>query len=210
MSECIFCSPDRSREESRAASLTYFDQEACSPRVVELFGYWDARRGSRAMPRRQDIDPAEFVSHLPHVMLVDIEGLEASGVGIFRYRVVGTGEVDLRGHDPTGKLVRDAFFGPNVEDVIDCYEHVRRSRSYLIDPGKCISREGTFSNNVTLFLPLSEDGETVSQILVFADPNLHYETAPSWLSLAWKMSIFLNKATRESIRQDHLEVINGR
>lgn len=210
MSDCISLNPDRSREEPWAASRTFFDQEACSPRVLELFKYWDARRGTRAMPRRQDIDPADFVSQLPYVMLVDIEGIDETGVGIFRYRLVGTGEVDLRGQDPTGKLVRDAFFGPNAEDVIDCYEHVRRSGSFLLDPGRCISREGTFTNNVTLFLPLSEDGETVSQILVLADPNLHYKTAPSWLSLAWKTSIFLDRSTRDSIRQDHLDVINGR
>ena len=86
------------------------------------------------MPRRADIDPADFKSHLPGILLVDVEGTDARGVGIFRYRVVGTGEVTLRGHDPTGKRVEEGFFGPSLADVIGLDELVRRGRSFLYDP----------------------------------------------------------------------------
>ena len=47
-------------------------------------------------------------------------------------------------------------------------EFVRRERSFLYDPRHYTTPEGRFSNEATLFLPLSEDGQTVSQILVYS------------------------------------------
>ena len=44
------------------------------------------------MPGREDIDPADFANYLSNVLLVDVEGIDEDGLGIFRYRVVGTGE----------------------------------------------------------------------------------------------------------------------
>lgn len=140
----------------------------CPEQIATLFHYWVRKRGDRAMPRRADIDPADFAAHLPGILLVDVEGTDASGVGIFRYRVVGTGEVTLRGHDPTGKRVEEGFFGPSLADVIGCYERVRRGRSFLYDPLEYITPDGRWSCESTLFLPLSEDGENVSQILVYS------------------------------------------
>jgi hypothetical protein len=120
------------------------------------------------MPRRSDINPADFVAHLPGIVLVDVEGIDEDGIGIYRYRVVGTAEVRLRDKDPTGKLVTEGFWGPSLENVLDSYEFVRRERSFLYDPRPYTTPEGRFSNEATLFLPLSEDGRTVSQILVYS------------------------------------------
>lgn len=140
----------------------------CPEEISSIYRYWERARGERRMPRRTDIDPAGFKSHLPGILLVDIEGTDARGIGIFRYRVVGTGEVTLRGHDPTGKLVREGFFGPSLEDVIGTYEMVRRDRSFLYDPLEYVAPNGRWCCECTIFLPLSEDGDTVSQILVYS------------------------------------------
>ena len=141
----------------------------CPASVAELFQYWDSRRGERRMPKRADIDPGDFKRQLPGILLVDVEGEgKKRGSVRFRYRVVGTAEVDLRGHDPTGKQVEEGFFGPSREDVIACYEMVRRRRSFLYDPLEYTTPDGKWSDECTIFLPLSEDGETVSQILVYS------------------------------------------
>lgn len=120
------------------------------------------------MPKRSDIGPEDFVAHLPGISLVDVEGIDESGKGIFRYRVVGTAEAALRGHDPTGKRVEQGFWGPSLEDVIGIYEYVRRECTFVYDPRSYLTPEGRMSNESTIFLPLSEDGVTVSQILVYA------------------------------------------
>lgn len=146
--------------------------ERCPETVASLFRYWDTKRGDRAMPRRADIDPLDFHGHLPGVLLIDVEGVDSHGVGIYRYRVVGTAEVTLRGHDPTGLLVPEGFIGPSLEDVLACYELVRRRRTFLYDPLGYWTPEGRWVDEHTLFLPLSKDGETVTQILVYSEMRM--------------------------------------
>jgi hypothetical protein len=142
------------------------------PLLAELFRYWDQRRAGRAMPARGDIGPEDFRRQLPGILLVDVEGEDEAGIGIFRYRLVGTGEVALRGHDPTGKLVQHGFFGPSLQDVLDCYETVRRDCTFLYDPLRYRTPEGKWADEHTLFLPLSEDGVSVSQILVYSETRV--------------------------------------
>jgi len=142
--------------------------ERCPQEVAEIFRYWEEKCGNRAMPRRADIAPEDFVRQLPGILLVDVEGLDASGVGIYRYRVVGTAEVTLRGHDPTGKRIEEGFWGPTLEDVIDSYEFVRKNRTFLYDPNAYVTPEGRLSKESTIFLPLSEDGISVTQVLVYS------------------------------------------
>jgi hypothetical protein len=71
---------------------------SCAPRALPisrlmsphraLLGYWEARRGKRAAPRRADIDPADFQRVLPHVMIWDV-----GSAGDYRCRLAGT-EID--------------------------------------------------------------------------------------------------------------------
>jgi len=140
----------------------------CPPRLAEIFRYWETRRNGRSMPRRRDISPEDLRHHLPRVLLVDVEGVDEYGLGIYRYRVIGTEEARQRGFDPTGRLVREAFFGPDWENVQLCYETVRTSGSFLYDPCDYWTPKENWRREHSIFLPLSEDGETVSQILVYS------------------------------------------
>lgn len=137
--------------------------------MAEPFRYWDGRRSHRKMPARADIAPEDFPHHLSWVQLVDVEGIDEQGSGIFRYRVVGTAEVELRGFDPTGRLVSEGFFGPSPEDVLACYETVRLSGDFLFESHAYTTSGGKWHDGYTLFLPLSEDGRSVSQVLVYSE-----------------------------------------
>ena len=75
--------------------------DRCHPAVRAIYEYWDRKRGDRRMPARRDIDPTEFVPHLPGIMLVDVVADERRYV----YRLVGTREVEARGRNPTGRPV---------------------------------------------------------------------------------------------------------
>ena len=140
----------------------------CPKRVAEIFRHWEESRGERSMPRRADLGLENLVIYLPGITLVDIEGTDDQGVGIFRYSFVGAAEVSLRGKDPSGTLVTESYWGPSLEDVIGCYEFVRRQKSFLYDATPYLTPIGKFSCEATLFLPLSEDGVTVSQVLVYS------------------------------------------
>ncbi|MEQ8355647.1 MAG: PAS domain-containing protein [Kiloniellaceae bacterium] len=142
--------------------------DSCPPRISEIFHYWDSLRDGRKMPRRAAFRPELMIHHLPGILLIDVEGIGADGVGIFRYRVVGTEEVRLRGHDPTGKLVQEGFFWSSLEEAVMGYESIRKSGSYLYETAEFISPEGRWRSEHGIMLPFSEDGAAVSQILVYS------------------------------------------
>ena len=150
----------------RSATREFLDD--CPQRIAEIFHYWDGLRQGHGMPRRSDFQPEKVPHHLSGILLIDVEGVDSQGVGIYRYRVVGTDEVRLRGHDPTGKLVRDGFFWSSLDDALAGYETVRRSGCHLYEVAEFVSTEGRWRSEYAVLLPFSEDGETVSQILVYS------------------------------------------
>lgn len=76
-----------------------------SERLRRLHEYWRAKAGAEgSVPRRRDIDPAEFPDLLPNLMLVDVEHSPLR----FRYRLVGTRVVDFSYHDFTGTYLDEA------------------------------------------------------------------------------------------------------
>jgi len=135
------------------------------PMIRAFYEYWDDKRARRLMPRRADIDPVDFIKHLPHVLLVDVHRKPDR----FTYRLVGTGQVEVRGHDSTGRDVAEAYYGPSQEDVLSCYSFVRDNRVFLLDPEPFIGSNGKYNQREVLFLPLSEDGQLVNQILVYVN-----------------------------------------
>jgi hypothetical protein len=96
------------------------------------------------------------------------------------YRLVGTGDVEVRGKDPTGKSVLEGFFGPSAEDALACYDQVVATRAPLLDPMPFTAASGKFVMEETLFLPLSEDGTNVSKILVYSYSRETVDRAASW------------------------------
>jgi hypothetical protein len=146
--------------------------------VAPMWRYWEEKRAERRMPRRADIDPIEMVRYLPNLMIVDVVPDERRYV----YRLVGTREVEARGRDPTGKPVGDAFIGSSRENVLAHYDQVVSSCRPLVDTATVTRTDGRVDETHVIFLPLSEDGVSVSQILVYT----HFEPSPNtWSSTTW-------------------------
>jgi hypothetical protein len=140
------------------------------PRDLQpLFRYWDRKRGARRMPRRADIDPAELKPFLAALMIVDVVADDRRYV----YRLIGTREVEARGRDPTGRPVGEAFIGSSRERVLANYDRVQLTGRPHIDTGTVITTKDRLDDSHVIFLPLSEDDQTVSQILVYTvfDPE---------------------------------------
>ena len=135
-----------------------------STSVKAMYAYWKSKCRDGRPPRRADLDPLDFPRLLPFITLVEAVADERRYV----YRLVGTKEVEVRGRDPTGKSVIDGFFGPSVIDALHCYDTVVRTRRPFYDDEPYITPDKRYSDDETLFLPLSEDGETVNRILVYA------------------------------------------
>lgn len=63
----------------------------------DLYRYWNAVRGTRAMPSRSDIDPTDIIRILPFVALIERRE------GCYFWRLIGTAIVDHFGRDMTGE-----------------------------------------------------------------------------------------------------------
>ena len=130
-----------------------------------MYEYWLSKCGRRPMPRRSDIDPVDMPRGLlPFINLVDVVDDERRYV----YRLVGTGDVDVRGQDPTGKSVLEGFFAPRAEDALACYDRVVATRAPFLDPEPFVAPNGKYVMEETIFLPLSDDGVKVNMVLVFS------------------------------------------
>jgi len=139
-----------------------------SANLQSIFAYWLAKKADRAMPQRSDLDPAEIPPRLlPGITLVDV----VPDTRRYVYRLVGTMEAEVRGYDPTGKSVGEAFFGENAEDATACYDLVVATHLPALDPLPFLERRRGYRGAESLFLPLSNDGLAVNIIMVFFDPE---------------------------------------
>ena len=131
-----------------------------------LFDYWRSKLAGRKMPSRSDLDPTEIKTHLPSIILVDVL-YDADGKADFVYRLLGTHEVEVRGDNPVGKRVADAYFGPTPENVLGCYQTVVDRREPYLDSEYYLRDGDDFADEANIFLPLSNDGEHINMIMVY-------------------------------------------
>ncbi len=133
----------------------------CHDRIRTIYRYWDDKRAGRLMPRRGDLDPLEIPRLLPDIGLVDVVPDDRRYV----YRLIGTNEALMRGRDPTGQAVKDAYFGTSVQSVYLNYDAVVRTRAPVIDRDPSQTSDDRFITHETIFLPLSDDGAKVNMVL---------------------------------------------
>jgi len=134
----------------------------CHPSLVRLYQYWDAKRGSRVMPARSDVDPVDLKPVLPLLILIDVVADQRRYV----YRLVGTHEVEMRGGDPTGKPIQEAFYAEAAEDTAYYLDRVTSTRRPVLYSGTYQPLATRTQREDVLFLPLSNDGETVNMIMI--------------------------------------------
>jgi hypothetical protein len=130
---------------------------AAISRHLDLFAYWLSKRGSRAMPSRSDINPADIPLLLPHVMIVEKADDQ------FRYRLVGSAIVQGIGYDATGVTVGSYLITPEAAaEVRAIFQRVYTDACPVFSTGEFIFKSGAQFNMSLLTLPLSEDGIAVN------------------------------------------------
>ena len=114
------------------------------------------------MPARSDIDPIDLKALLPLLILIDA----VPDPRRYVYRLVGTHEVEIRGSDPTGKAVDEAYYGESTDTTTAYLDRVVSTRQPLLYRGTYQPLRTRTQREDVLFLPLSSDGETVNMIMV--------------------------------------------
>jgi hypothetical protein len=152
--------------------------DCCSPRIRRIWEYWDRQRGARPMPARHDIDPLGIPSDLLSGVLLTEVLKEAPWL---RYRLVGTGQAALRGHDPTGQPVQNHYMGVHLgvggNEVMLNYRIVIEKKTLVYTqnpisgalPDGSSLRQTPLHAKSSLLMPLSGDGETVDMVFCYTD-----------------------------------------
>jgi hypothetical protein len=130
------------------------------PDLMRMLAYWESKRKGRLAPRRADLDPAEIVEFLPRVMLADVRHDPLD----FRYRLSGTGILDLHGMELTGRGPRDLMPVAFGELIYGHYCEAVRRREPLLHLVVLDSQERSRSY-ARLIMPFSEDGSAVTMLM---------------------------------------------
>lgn len=134
------------------------------PRLREFKRYWDTKRGSRAMPARADIDPAELRTHLGWLYLIDV----LPDLSDFRYRLLGSRITEAYGRDSTGKTVTEVYEREHPDycrAVLELYRTVARETVPVLGKGSLQIVQKPFRGYEALYLPLSRGTGTVEMIV---------------------------------------------
>jgi hypothetical protein len=145
-------------------------ERACNDARL-VFESWCSWKPTGRLPRLDEIYPNELGDAIPSILVVDVLESEQD----YRYRTVGVLEAETRCSDPTGLTVRQIYRSrPEVlEFCLESYDLATASPWGIIDFSIEASANPRYLELETMFLPLSEDGARVTQILVHSHFVLH-------------------------------------
>lgn len=137
-----------------------YQKSLISPHL-DLYRYWDAKRGSRPTLTRRDVDPVEIALLLRHIALV-----EAFQNG-YRWRLIGTKIVADIGRDLTGQtfgehLGQSAF----VDALTSTFDCVLTSGAPIFEENLYETAFGTIHAVSRLLLPLSGDASSPAMVML--------------------------------------------
>jgi hypothetical protein len=87
--------------------LADLEADLTHPILRAFYDYWRTLPAERGLPGRQHVDPTAIHNLLPWLFMVDVE--RPLPKPVFRYRLAGTGIVDLCDFEITGRTVEEAF-----------------------------------------------------------------------------------------------------
>jgi len=143
--------------------------------VVICLAYWNEMRGERFAPSWREFDWNRIPSQIiPFFTVVDIGRDPASAT----YRFFGTALTRAHGHDMTGRSPLELEPADMGQSFFEQYLEVAGKREPLLYTSVLHERAGRSAIAETaLRLPFSKDGETVTQIVNFADLRKDFEAA---------------------------------
>jgi len=146
---------------------------------LDLWRYWNAKRGDRMILARGDLDPADMRHLLPYVTLVDrIDGRS-------RYRLVGSAACQDQGHDTTGEFVGSRATPPQyAAALIAIYEGVFATGHPHFSTGEYRAPSQAVHRSSRLLLPLGEDGTSVNMVVLtrIARFNRNVSAGTDWVT----------------------------
>jgi hypothetical protein len=130
-------------------------------KLLVIHQYWLAKRGSRRMPSRSDIDPIELRSQLGNIVMIDVEHDPLR----LRYRLIGTGITEVMARDSTGKYYDEIYPAELLEKIYESFRWIIDNKAPLRTHGEAFYPDKNFYLYEALNLPLSDDDQTINMVL---------------------------------------------
>jgi hypothetical protein len=130
----------------------------------KALAYWNARRGARAMPSRADIDPREMRAFLANLALLEPRPKSDGSNDIF-VRLAGTSLEQTYGM-LTGRLVSEIVPPETGRIWHTVFDPAMESASPVRSIGRMVFEKRSWLEVESLVMPLSNDGETVSMLMI--------------------------------------------
>jgi len=157
--------------------LTWTDiDQSRSAKVRLVWNWWNSARGSRDLPDRGYLDPADLKSLLPSLIVAEAEHQPFR----IRYRLVGTLVAQFSGFDFTGRYFDETWGEATTKPWLDCYRRVCERRMPLFGSSTEPTTAGdTISYEFGLF-PLTRGGDAVEQFVGVEDYFDFQLTSAQW------------------------------
>jgi hypothetical protein len=142
------------------------EPEAWHPILRDYFAYYRSIAPDGLLPGRQHFDPFAIPGALARLVLLDVQ----RGPLRYRYRLVGTKEAELYGHDPTGRWYDEVK--PRNLQTESGYVRLQ----HAVEDGVISYRKGAVlairhrehQSVENLVCPFASDGRTVDMLTVCA------------------------------------------
>jgi hypothetical protein len=141
------------------------------PSIRELYDYWNARRGRRTAPGRNDIDPGEIRGALADTFIVTLD--KPAG---HPFRIAGTRVCALFGYDLKHAPFLDLWSAESRPMMGDLLAIVARESIGLLAGLTGIGNAGDVDLEL-LVLPLLHEGRTDGRVLGALTPR----HTPAWI-----------------------------
>jgi hypothetical protein len=125
-----------------------------SDKLSGLVDYWQAKRGPRAMPRREEIVPEEIRQHLAYAFLIDV----CEDAPRFRFSICGPDVATLFSMDLAGSALEDIDLADEAPEILQDYALAADRRQPLCSRHRFVNRSGRQLDYERVLLPL-QDGE---------------------------------------------------
>lgn len=147
-----------------------------SQKVRTLWEWWNAARGPRDIPGRQDLDPAILKSIMPWLLIAEAETHPFR----IRYRLVGTRVAQFSGFDFTGGYLDALWPGEGCEPWLSYYRSAYDSRSFVVGSSTEATTTGATLQYEFAVFPLSCGGASVEQFVCIEDYFEHQSVSAHW------------------------------
>jgi hypothetical protein len=137
-------------------------EELLSPRLAGIHSVWHELAAGRIGPARADVTPARLRGALPWSWVMDVvdDGSD------FRFRFAGEQIVQFMGGRHAGSLVSDFKGRPFFDGMLATFSAcVRAKRPIIIGPMQATLEGKDFLEIEVIALPLSDDGNTIANLL---------------------------------------------